>query len=51
MRKKKMDLMYLLQKHWFLAGIMLTIFLAEIFPQMGAKEGTRRMYKNACFTG
>lgn len=39
MRKTKMDLLYLLHKHWFLAGIMIAIFLAEIFPQMGAKEG------------
>ncbi|PSN34907.1 Sodium/bile acid cotransporter 7-B [Blattella germanica] len=36
---KKSKLLGLWKKHWFLVGIMGTILLAEIFPQMGAKEG------------
>jgi hypothetical protein len=34
-----MDILELMKRHWFLAGTMIAIFLAEIFPELGAKEG------------
>jgi hypothetical protein len=34
-----MDFLELMRRNWFLAGTMMAIFLAEIFPQLGAKEG------------
>lgn len=34
-----MDFLELVKRHWFLAGIMGAIFFAEIYPELGAKEG------------
>jgi hypothetical protein len=34
-----MDFLDLMKRHWFLAGTMIAIFFAEIFPELGAKEG------------
>ncbi|XP_023711176.1 sodium/bile acid cotransporter 7 [Cryptotermes secundus] len=34
-----MDFLELIRRHWFLAGTMVAIFCAEIYPELGAKEG------------
>jgi hypothetical protein len=34
-----MNFLELMKRHWFLAGTMVAIFFAEIFPELGAKEG------------
>jgi hypothetical protein len=34
-----MNFLELIKRHWFLAGTMVAIFFAEIFPELGAKEG------------
>jgi hypothetical protein len=34
-----MDFLELIKRHWFLAGTMVAIFFAEIYPELGAKEG------------
>jgi hypothetical protein len=34
-----MDFLELIRRHWFLAGTMVAIFFAEIYPELGAKEG------------
>jgi hypothetical protein len=34
-----MNFLDLIKRHWFLAGTMVAIFFAEIFPELGAKEG------------
>ncbi|KDR15266.1 sodium/bile acid cotransporter 7-like isoform X2 [Zootermopsis nevadensis] len=34
-----MDILKLMKRHWFFAGTMIAIFLAEIFPELGAMEG------------
>jgi len=34
-----MNFLEMIKRHWFLAGTMVAIFFAEIFPELGAKEG------------
>jgi hypothetical protein len=34
-----MNFLELIKRHWFLAGTMVAILFAEIFPELGAKEG------------
>jgi hypothetical protein len=34
-----MDFLELIRRHWFLAGTMVAILFAEIYPELGAKEG------------
>jgi hypothetical protein len=39
-----MDFLKLIKRHWFLAGTMVAIFFAEIFPELGAKEGKINLF-------
>jgi hypothetical protein len=39
-----MDFLELIKRHWFLAGTMVAIFFAEIYPELGAKEGKINCY-------
>jgi hypothetical protein len=41
-----MKFLELLKRHWFLAGTVVAIFFAEIFPELGAKEGKIDLFFN-----